>query len=100
MSTEKKKKTDLFYMRAYTGLPCTLEEFTIKGQAADDGDFGHGGDQGHQQEPYTCDDHRFIADRRPKPGVLEKYKITRDEFDSICEALEEVLYVGSCGWCV
>ena len=29
MSTEKKKKTDLFYMRVCDGLPCTLDKFTL-----------------------------------------------------------------------
>lgn len=99
-TTGKLRKTDLFYMQAYHGLPCALEKFTIRDKDADDTDFGEGGDQGERGEPYTCTDHRFIANRCPKHGVLEKYGITREEYDAICDALEDVLYVGSCGWCV
>jgi len=32
--------------------------------------------------------------------VLEKYKITKDEYNEIVAKLEEGLSFGSCGWCV
>ena len=32
--------------------------------------------------------------------TMKKYGITREEFDLIADRLEDLLYVGMCGWCV
>lgn len=36
----------------------------------------------------------------PTEIVLRKYSITKEEYYSICDELENKLHVGRCGWCV
>lgn len=42
---------------------------------------------------------RFERFDEPQESVLERYNITREEYDAICDELEDVLSFGSCGWC-
>ena len=81
-------------------LPCSLEVFTIDGQTAYQGDFGDTYDHDAESaEEYECEDMHF--DRKPPTKeVLDKYNITEKEYDTICDKLEDKLYVGRCGWCV
>ena len=36
----------------------------------------------------------------PTKEVLDKYNITEEEYNKICDELEDKLCVGRCGWCV
>ncbi len=82
------------------GALCELREFTINGIQARYQDFGDKFDHDQDNAPdYGCGDMRF--DPKPaEPAILEKYHITPDEYDDICEALKEALNFGGCGWCV
>ena len=73
-------------IKPYHGLPCELEIFTINGKNADSGDFGDHNEK--IKEPYGYFD--------PKPltkEVLDKYHITEEEYDTICNELEDKLWV-------
>ena len=35
----------------------------------------------------------------PMLGIKEKYNITDEEYNEVCNVLEEKLSWGSCGWC-
>lgn len=87
-------------IKPFHGLPCELEVFTINGKAADSDDFGDIFDHNERiKEPYGCGDKHFD----PKPltkEVLDKYHITEKEYDTICNELEDKLWVGRCGWCI
>ena len=88
-------------MKPYGALPCSLQEFTINGIRADQDDFGEGGDSSPETaEPYGCGCWEFKADRTPKQEVLDKYGITKEEYLTICDQLEDKVMVGECGWCV
>lgn len=95
-------------IEAYNALPCELKVFTINGIKADYSDFGYSYDDRDEIEyddydeiaRWGCLNRRFIANRRNAKKCMEKYNITIDEFNDICDRLEEVLSVGCCGWCV
>jgi hypothetical protein len=61
-------------------------------------DFGEREDASPKCNEYGCNNMQFEAFRKPKEGVLEKYKITRDEYDEICDLLD-CLSFGPCSWC-
>ena len=69
----------------YDALPCELEIFTINGKKASSIDF--------------CSNMHFEPEP-PTEIVLRKYSITKEEYYSICDELENKLHVGRCGWCV
>lgn len=87
-------------IKPFHGLPCELEIFTINGKAADGEDFGDAFDHNERiKEPHGCGDMHFD----PKPltkEVLDKYHITEEEYNIICNELEDKLWVGRCGWCI
>lgn len=85
-------------IKPYSAMPCELEAFTIKGRDANANDFGEF--EQTNTEEYGCAESRFIPDRRPRHGVLEKYGITLDEWMIIEFQLEGALHVTGCGWCV
>jgi hypothetical protein len=84
----------------YGALPCSLTIFTIKDKPADQDDFIEMNDDGSDYaEDYACGcmvPHSVKATEK----VLKKYDITLSEFNEIVEQLKDILYVGSCGWCV
>lgn len=81
-------------------LPCELETFTINGKNANSTDFGDTYDHDEENaEHYGCGDMRFEP-QSPTKEVLDKYNITEEEYNKICDELEDKLCVGSCGWCV
>lgn len=93
-------------MISYDCLPCSLQTFTIGEQSADTSDFGNGGDEGpdegQEPEPYACSHwtwHRTNKSVEMR-DAREKYKLSDEDFDKICDELEDILHVGSCGWCV
>lgn len=79
---------------------CETEVFQINGVDAYYSDFGEKEDTSPAlAEPYCCYNMQFI--RKPAtPEVLKKYKIDKDEYAIVCEALEEKLSFGNCGWCL
>ena len=83
---------------AYHSL-CALSVFEINGINADYEDFGEKEDRNPWgAEDYCCGDMRFEG-KRPTTEILEKYKITIDEYNEICDLLEEKLSFGACCWC-
>jgi len=68
---------------------CSLSKFTINNIDADYDDFGEKYDHDPENaEDYACGDMQFNS----KPytqEILEKYKITVDEYNEICNELEE-----------
>ena len=89
-------------IQPYSALPCELEIFTINGIDAYQGDFGITADVNQEiAEEYCCGCMMFerCKDREQKKTTMAKYSLSWEEYDEICELLEEVLYVGSCGWC-
>lgn len=87
-------------IKPFHALPCELETFTINGKTADSSDFGDTYDHDiARAEPYGCGNMRFEP-QSPTKEVLDKYNITEEEYNKICDELEDKLRVGSCGWCV
>lgn len=81
-------------------LPCCLEVFTINGKSADQDDFGDTFDHHCEDaKPYACADMHFDT-KPPTKEVLDKYNITEEQYNNICNELEDKLYVGSCVWCI
>ena len=78
---------------------CYCPIFTIKGQKADQDDFGEGDDIDFVNKPkYGCGNKVFT----PKPvtqKILDKYGIDVDEYNEIASVLEEGLTFGYCGLC-
>jgi len=85
-------------IKSYSSL-CELEVFRINGVKAEYEDFGTKEDRDKDHaEPYCCKDMRFIG-REPTNEVLKKYSITREDYATIVQRLEESLSFGQCGWC-
>jgi hypothetical protein len=82
------------------GALCCTSKFEINGIAADSDDFGDQGDHDQENaEDYACGDMRFER-KASTADVLDKYKITEDEYQEIAEKLEDGLSFGCCDWCV
>ena len=79
---------------------CALEKFNINGIQAYYEDFGTKKDiNPNGAEPYGCGDMEFI----PKPytqEILDKYQITTDDYNEVCNKLKDELSFGYCGWCI
>ena len=88
-------------IETYYALPCATKEFMLNGVNADILDFGDNEDVDRANAPeYGCGCHRFTPDIHKADAAMKKYGITLDEFIQVCDKLEEVLYVGRCGWCI
>ncbi len=78
---------------------CWCPVFIIKGQKADQDDFGEGDDIDFANKPkHGCGNKVFT----PKPvaqKTLDKYGITVDEYNEIADVLVEGLSFGYCGLC-
>ena len=78
---------------------CYCPVFTIKGQKADQCDFGEGEDMDFADKPNRgCGNMVFVV-KHATQKVLDKYGITIDEFNEIASVLEEGLSFGYCGLC-
>jgi len=84
---------------------CSTKEFYINGIMAESEDFGDKADMGthppdaDEYDRYGCIDMQFT----PKPAtqeVLDRYNITKEEYDEIACQLAEGLSFGNCGWCI
>ena len=51
------------------------------------------------ENPYGCGNMTFTRYTIPILGVKEKYNITDEEYNEVCNVLEQKLSWGSCGWC-
>jgi hypothetical protein len=97
-------------MRVYDALPCHLDGYYyINGVMLSEYDFGIGEDDGDYDGDVDEDVahwgciHRVFkrhTDDEHINKAIKEYDITREEYDLIADRLEEVLYVGMCGWCV
>lgn len=90
-------------IKPYHSLPCATEIFTINGRDASYYDFGMGEDIDPESAPdWGCGCHVFkrTEDQAEIEEAMNKYSLTREEFDGICKLLEEELFVRECGWCV
>lgn len=86
-------------IKPFDALPCALKVFTINGINADKDDFGVGRDVDEfNADPYCCGYWKFTA-RSATQAVLNKYKISADEYNEVAQMLESTLDVGRCGWC-
>ena len=87
-------------LKACDALPCATAEFSINGEPAEKRDFGSSNDHNPDNaEPYGCGDMQFDP-IRPIQSVLDKYGITVDEYNQICDELVETCSPGQCGWCI
>lgn len=82
------------------GCLCELEKFEINGIRAEWKEFGDKFDADSENaEPYGCGNMIFVP-KPPSTEILKKYDITAEEYDNICNELQEGLSFGCCGWCV
>lgn len=88
-------KLKLTFMNAL----CETDEFNINGIDAEHCDFGDKYDRDSDNaDQYCCNDMQFT--RKPSTKeVLDRYKITEEEYQEICAKLEDGLSFGGCGWC-
>lgn len=97
-------------IKTYKALPCGLDGmYFINGVFLNESDFGDGEDNGDYD---TCEDEDIArwgcinrvferhTDDKLINEAMKRYGITREEFDLIADRLEELLYVGECGWCI
>ena len=88
-------------IKTYDCYPCACEIFEINGKSAEVEDFGRVTDiMPEMAEPYGCGCRQFIPDKNKAEEAIKTYGITIDEFNEVCDKLEEELFVGSCGLCV
>lgn len=78
---------------------CATEVFTINGKDADSNDFGEQYDEAIEDAEDYCCGNMVFARKKDSEEVLKKYNITKDEYDTICDKLEDGLSFGCCGWC-
>ena len=79
---------------------CALKVFKINGIKADYKDFGEKYDHDPDHAPeYGCGYMEFEA-KDSTPEVLDKYHITEEDYEEICDKLHDELTFGNCGWCV
>lgn len=82
-------------MKSWESSPCTFEYFTINGIDADDKDFGDVINESEEQ--WTCE--CFFKRKPSSLAVLDKYHITEEEYQEVCDQLDDAKYY-SCGMCV
>jgi hypothetical protein len=87
-----------YEIKVYSAL-CSCEVFKVNGIDADSDDFGNGYDAGADYAEDYCCGNRVFEVIKPTKKVLEKYKITEEEYRVIGDELTEKLSWGSCGWC-
>ena len=82
------------------GSLCATSIFTINGVDAYYEDFGEKYDRDSKNaEDYSCGNMRFTGNPST-PEILDKYKITEEEYQEVVSKLEEGLSFGCCNCCV
>jgi hypothetical protein len=89
----------------YRALPCEAKSFEVKGITGDKSDFGNNTDVGSFDYEYddlnwACADNQFVPHEQIPDGVLNKYRITEQEYREVQACCEAIFNVGGCGWCV
>jgi len=92
------KKTDVFSLKTCHGY-CGAYTFTVKRKKADIDDFGELEDIDEQHAPEWGCGNMCFTPKLPAQEVLDKYKISADEYKQITEALEEGFAYGCCSMC-
>ena len=79
---------------------CYISSGTINSVEIKENDFGSHSDIAPEEaEPYGCGNMQF--ERIPSTQqVLDKYSITEEEYQQVCDKLQKGLSFGCCGWCV
>lgn len=86
-------------LEAYGSL-CSLQTFTINGIEAEEEEFVEKYDHcPDEAEDYGCGDMRAEIIEASE-NVLERYKISIEDYNEIAEKVSELVSFGSCGWCV
>lgn len=110
ITNEQHNEIELKDIMNYDALPCHLDgAYYINGVQLSENDFGESYDNGDYD---TCEDddiarygcinrvfERYTDDEHINKA-MEEYNITKEEYDLIADRLEDLLYVGMCGWCV
>ena len=82
------------------GYLCDTRVFTINGVNAYYEDFGEKYDRDSRNaEDYTCGNMRFTGNPSTTE-ILDKYKITEEEYQEVVSKLEDGLSFGCCDWCL
>lgn len=94
----------------YDALPCRVKgKYYINGVVFSEYDFGDGEDDGDYNDDIDEDIARWgcinrvfkrYTDDEHINKAMKEYSITREEYDLIADRLEDLLYVGMCGYCV
>lgn len=81
------------------GLYCGLSVFKINDIFADSDDFGEKYDHNPEYAPeYGCGNMMFES-KEPTQEVLDKYHITKEEYEDVCDELYDKLSFGFCAYC-
>lgn len=110
ITNELNEEIGLKDMISCHALPCHLRgEYYINGVYLSTCMFGDTYDDGDYDDDVDEDIARWgcihrVFERHTDDELVNKamkeYGITREEYDLIADRLEDVLYVGMCGWCV
>ena len=85
-------------LEIYNSL-CETKVFIINNVEASFLDFGYKYDRDSDNaEDYGCGDMVFEP-KEATQEILDKYKITPDEYNIVCKELDKLSF-GSCCWCV
>lgn len=83
-----------------SSFPCEGRIY-VKRKLADKKDFGYNRDTDSENpeiQEYYCMHNEFVP-KLPAQAILDKYKITLDEYYKITEYLQDIFLVGACDWC-
>lgn len=88
-----------YYELEIFGALCATSTFRINGIDADSRDFGESFDESPDTaEDYGCGNRVFRA-HPPNPEIMDKYRISLEQYKAIARDLEDKLSFGRCGWC-
>lgn len=77
---------------------CSPNCFELNCIDADCDDFGEHFDRGNYEEDACCTDMRFTR-KEPTSEVIDKYGISEEEYDKVCDELEDKMSYGRCSQC-
>lgn len=86
----------VFDFKTYKDLPCEIEVFRVNGVRAELDDFCIL--VVDQSQGCFCNI-RGIYPFSPKDSVLNKYKISHEEYQEILSRIESSFDYGHCSWC-
>ena len=92
-------------IKPFKNLPCKAEKFTINDKMANTEDFGYSTDFDPDYNDdfcgglYGCGNCIWKRQESLKKNAMNKYHLTEDEYNNLCDNLEEILSVGICNLC-